>query len=70
MPPRKIKVIDVIDNIEDDDVENDIKAIENVNQPTGQITPEPIEEPIPQPQPTITESEGKEKPVSNKKLLS
>ena len=57
MPPRKIKVVDVINDIEDvpQHLENEIKSIENV-------LPEPIEEPT-QPQPTDSQGLGQPQPV-------
>ncbi len=84
MPPRKIKVVDVINDIEDvpQHLENEIKSIENVlpepieepTQPTdseGLGQPQPVEETITQPQQTsaLVEAQVEEKHVSNIKTI-
>ena len=74
MQPRKIKVVDVINDIDplgsdiQQHTDNDVKAIENVNP---EITPEPIEEPISQPiEESITQTQPiEEKPVSDIKTV-
>ena len=77
MPPKKIKVVDVINNIDDNEQhENEIKAIENeqveeqqVEQPTEEQPPQPTglgQQPIEET--TIKTVELVECPDCNKKL--
>ena len=67
MPPRKIKVVDVINEAYNDNVlPDDVKAIEDIPE----HTPQPVEEEVTQPVSNIKTVEFAECPDCKKKMTN